>query len=95
MIYHTEIINKVVNNSDMKKGGRTKGTPNVLTSTVREKIQQILNNCIDNLDLNELSNREKIELIGKLLPFITPKYLSIVDQAKPEPNQIKPTIINL
>jgi hypothetical protein len=78
----------------MRKG-RIAGTPNKLTISVREKIQQILNNCIDNLDLNELSNREKIELIGKLLPFITPKYLSIVDQAKPEPNQIKPTIINL
>lgn len=79
----------------MRNGGRCKGTPNVLTATVREKIQQILNNCIDNLDLNELSNREKIELIGKLLPFVTPKYLSIVDQVQQEPKLIKPTIINL
>ena len=79
----------------MRRGGRVAGTKNKLTISVREKIQQILNNCIDNLDLNELSNREKIELVGKLLPFVTPKYLSIVDQAKPEPNQIKPTIINL
>jgi hypothetical protein len=79
----------------MRRGGRIAGTKNKLTISVREKIQQVLNNCIDNLDLNELSNREKIELIGKLLPFVTPKYLSIVDQAKPEPNQIKPIEINL
>lgn len=79
----------------MRNGGRSKGTPNKSTFLVREKLQIILNNCIQNLDLNELSNREKIELITKLLPFVTPKYMSIIDQAKPEPNQIKPTIINL
>ena len=95
MTYHTEIINKVVKSSNMKKGGRTKGTPNVLTSTVRERIQNILNNCIDNLDLNELSNREKIELVGKLLPFVTPKYMSITQQVQQGPNQIKPIEINL
>lgn len=78
----------------MRRGGRVAGTKNKLTISVREKIQSILNNCIDNLDLNELSNREKIELIGKLLPFVSPKYLSIIDQAKPEPN-LKPIEINL
>lgn len=79
----------------MRRGGRVAGTKNKLTISVREKIQIILNDCINDLNLNDLSNREKIELIGKLLPFVTPKYLSIVDQVQQEPNQIKPTIINL
>jgi len=84
-----------VKSSNMKKGGRIAGTPNKLTLSVRVKIESILNNCIDNLDLTQLTNRERIELIGKLLPFCTPKYMSIIDQAKPEPNQIKPIEINL
>lgn len=95
MIYHTEIINKVVNSSDMKKGGRTKGTPNVLTSTVRERIQTILNNCIDNLDLTTLTNRERVELISKLLPYVTPRYTTIIESPGLKENSIKPTIINL
>jgi len=78
----------------MRRGGRVAGTKNKITISVRDKIQQVLNNCIDNLDLNELSNREKIELVGKLLPFVTPKYLSIVEQMA-EPNQIKTIEINL
>jgi hypothetical protein len=79
----------------MRRGGRVAGTKNKLTISAREKIQIILNNCMDNLDLNELSNREKIELIGKLLPFVTPKYMAIIDQVQQEPKQIKPIEINL
>lgn len=78
----------------MRKG-RIAGTPNKLTFTVREKIQQILNNCIDNLDLNELSQREKIELIGKLLPYVTPRYTTIIESPGLKENSIKPIEINL
>ena len=79
----------------MKKGGRIAGVPNKLTVSVREKIQAILNNCIDNLDLNELSQREKIELIGKLLPYVTPRYTTIIESPGLKENSIKPIEINL
>ena len=95
MIYHTEIINKVVKSSDMKKGGRTKGTPNVLTSTVRERIKLILDNCLDNLNLTTLTNRERVELISKLLPYVTPRYTTIIESTRSRAESIKPTIINL
>jgi len=78
----------------MRKG-RIAGVPNKLTVSVREKIQAILNNCIDNLDLNELSNREKIELIGKLLPYVTPRYTTIIESPGLKENSIKPIEINL
>lgn len=79
----------------MRRGGRVAGTKNKLTISVREKIQSILNNCIDNLDLNELSNREKIELIGKLLPYVTPRYTTIIESPGLKENSIKPIEINL
>ena len=79
----------------MRRGGRVAGTKNKLTISVREKIQAILNNCIDNLDLNELSNREKIEIIGKLLPFVTPRYTTIIESTRSRAESIKPIEINL
>ena len=79
----------------MRRGGRVAGTKNKLTISVREKIQAILNNCIDNLDLNELSQREKIELIGKLLPYVTPRYTTIIESPGLKENSIKPIEINL
>jgi hypothetical protein len=79
----------------MKKGGRIAGTPNKLTSAVRVKIESILNNCIENLDLNQLSNRERIELIGKLLPFVTPRYATIIESQAFKENSINPIEINL
>ena len=63
----------------MKKGGRIAGTPNKLTATIRERIELIFNDCINDLQLNELSNREKIELATKLLPFLIPKYATIIE----------------
>ena len=95
MTYHIEIINKIVNSSDMKKGGRTKGTPNVLTSTVRERIKLILDNCLDNLNLTTLTNRERVELISKLLPYVTPRYTTIIESPGLKENSIKPIEINL
>ena len=79
----------------MRRGGRVAGTKNKLTISVRERIQTILNNCIDNLDLNELSNREKIEIIGKLLPFVTPRYTTIIESTRSRAESIKPIEINL
>ena len=77
----------------IKSGKKSVWSKGVSKSTVTAPVDIPIS--IDNLDLNELSNREKIELIGQLLPFCTPKYMSIIDQAKPEPNQINPIEINL
>ena len=48
-----------------KTGGRVKGSVNKLTATIRERIELIFNDCINDLKLDELSNREKIELATK------------------------------
>jgi len=79
----------------MKKGGRIAGTPNKLTISVRVKIESILNNCIDNLDLTQLTNRERIELISKLLPYVTPRFATIIESQVFKENSINPIEINL
>jgi hypothetical protein len=62
-----------------KTGGRQKGTPNKITSDLRQVLQIIITSEIQNLasDLSQLSTKEKIDAIIKLLPFVLPKMDSI------------------
>ena len=70
---------------EKKYGGRVKGTPNVTTKELRERISRIVDATFSELELMELTNRERIELLGKLLPFIAPKLTSLtIDEPKQE-----------
>lgn len=81
----------------MKYGGRTKGTPNVATKDLRQRISKIVEDTFNKLELNDLNNKERIELLGKLLPYIAPKLTTItIDERKDEPsfNPIEVRIIH-
>jgi len=51
----------------MKYGGRKAGTPNVTTKELRERISKIVDATFSELELMKLTNKERIELLGKLL----------------------------
>jgi len=81
---------------NMWYGGRQKGTPNNSTKEIRERITRIVDDTINQLDLNTLTNKERIDLIGKLLPYLVPKLTTItIDEPKHELfNPIEIKIIN-
>jgi len=56
-----------------KTGGRQKGTPNKVSTRVKEKLINIIDECIDSIDVQELYTEEKIKLIQIGLQYITPK----------------------
>ncbi len=70
----------------IKTGGRTKGTPNRNTAETREFIQNIVNNELTWIEdlLAELTPKERIDAVIKLLPYIVPK-TSEVSIIEPEP----------
>lgn len=69
----------------MRYGGRQKGTPNNSTKELRGRITQIVDDTINQLDLNTLTNKERIDLIGKLLPYLVPKLTTLtIDEPKQE-----------
>lgn len=55
--------------------GRPKGTPNKVTSSVRNFLMEVLNGNRDQFlnDLQTLKPVERIDVILKLLPYILPK----------------------
>ena len=62
-----------MNTTGKKFGGRTKGTPNKLTSNIKEKLSCIISEAIDSLDLETMSKAERLKLIQLGLPYIVTK----------------------
>lgn len=58
-----------------KTGGRTIGTPNVITKEVRNVLKAILMDEIEKLPshLENMEPQKRVELITKLMPYVLPK----------------------
>ena len=75
-----------------KRGGRLKGTPNKITATIKQKLSEILNAEIEKLRLENLTSKDRIELVKALLPYILPKLQTTsfdIESPQNEINQIK------
>ena len=57
----------------VKTGGRKKGTPNKISSQVKEKLSQIIDETIDSLDISVMNSNQKIKLIQIGLQYLFPK----------------------
>ena len=62
-----------MNTTGNKFGGRTKGTPNKLTSKIKDKLSCIISEAIDSLDLETMTKSESLKLIQLGLPYIVTK----------------------
>ena len=62
-----------MNKTGKKYGGRQKGTPNKLTSEIKDKLSNIINEAIDSIDLDNMSKTEKLKLIQLGLPYVMTK----------------------
>ena len=59
--------------SRQKYGGREKGTPNRLTSKVKDKLERILDECIESLSVDVMTNQERLKAIQLCLQYLMPK----------------------
>mgnify|MGYP000008560219 FL=1 len=62
---------------------RPKGSPNKVTTEVRNKLQYLLDDLIDSLDLNELDANQRIKMLQIVLQFTLPKLRSAETTEKP------------
>ena len=62
-----------------KTGGRKKGTPNKVTSQVKEKLSLVINKTIESVDISDMSSSEKIKLIQIGLQYLLPKLLHTIE----------------
>lgn len=66
-------------NKRLKTGGRAKGTPNKVTTEIREFYKELIENNLEQLeaDLIELTPKERIEVLIKLSEYVIPKLTKI------------------
>ena len=69
---------------------RPKGVPNKLTSAVKYKLNSIIDETIKSININELSNAEKIKLVEICLRYVMPKNVA---DTNPLPDDIQIRII--
>tara|TARA_B100001175_G_C18950551_1_gene375755 strand:+ start:71 stop:433 length:363 start_codon:yes stop_codon:yes gene_type:complete len=60
----------------LKTGGRQKGTPNKITTEIKDKISVLLSGTMDSIDISTFTQTEKIKLIQVLCNYIVPKLQS-------------------
>jgi len=77
-----------MNSTGKKYGGRQKGTPNKLTSEIKDKLSTIINEAIDSIDLDSMSKAEKLKLIQLGLPYVMTK----PQQEEPQQEEQKFTV---
>ena len=79
-----------------KTGGRQKGTPNKLTSRIKEEIGDIVNHTLMSIDIANLKPIEKIKLLQVLCQYIIPRLTTQhLDIEKHEtPREVQITIVD-
>ena len=56
-----------------KTGGRHLGTPNKISARIKDRIGDIIELTLENIDINEFNKVEKIKLLQVLCHYVLPK----------------------
>lgn len=62
-----------VDSKRMKYGGRKKGTPNKITKEVKERLQNVLNECLHSIKPQNMTQQEKLKAVQICLQYLVPK----------------------
>ena len=73
-----------MNTTGKKFGGRKAGVPNKLTAEVKKKVQSLLDDAIDSIDLSECTTAERIRLIEIGLRYTLPTMKQVENQPERE-----------
>lgn len=64
-----------------KTGGRTKGTPNKVTATIKAAVSELLSQYYDSgrmiEDFNALDPKDRVMAAERMMPYVMPKMQSI------------------
>jgi hypothetical protein len=64
-----------------KTGGRQKGTPNKVSTELREIINEIVREALTPDVINALSMDKRVDLVIRLMPYLLAKYADIAAES--------------
>ena len=73
---------------------RKKGIPNKITSKVKDKLSDIVNDALDYLDLETFSKAERLKLIQIGLQYVIPRLKQVEEVTDEMPREFQIEIID-
>ena len=73
---------------------RPKGSPNKLTSIIKDKLGDILSEAIDSLDINEMNKAERLKLIQIGIQYVIPRLKQVEEITEEMPRKFEIEIID-
>ena len=71
---------------------RPKGSPNKLTAEIKQKLSEVIMNAMSTLDIDSMTQNEKLKLIQIGLTYVVPK-LKHTEEREEEPRQFQIEVI--
>ena len=62
---------------------RPKGSPNKITTEVKEQLQNLIDEVVNSIDVNSMSTEQKLKLLQLSLHYVLPKLRSTESTEKP------------
>ena len=72
---------------------RPKGSPNKITAEIKEKLSHVLMNAMSSIDIDSMTQNEKLKLIQIGLQYVVPR-LKHIEEIKEEPTNFQIEIID-
>ncbi|MDB4163911.1 hypothetical protein N9726_01850 [Flavobacteriaceae bacterium] len=72
---------------------RPKGSPNKITAEIKQKLSQVIMNAMSTLDIDSMTQNEKLKLIQIGLTYVVPK-LKHTEEVREEPRNFQIEIID-
>jgi len=72
---------------------RPKGSPNKITSQIKEKLSQVLMNAMSTIDIDSMTQNERLKLIQIGLTYVVPR-LKHTEETNEMPTEFKIEIID-
>ena len=71
---------------------RPKGSPNKITAEIKERLSQVIMDAISSIDIDSMTQNEKIKLIQIGLTYVVPK-LKHTEEREEEPREFQIEVI--
>ena len=73
---------------------RPKGSPNKITSDIKERLSQVIMNAMSTIDIDSMTQNEKLKLIQIGLTYVIPRLKQVEDVSENMPNEFQIEIID-
>ena len=73
---------------------RPKGSPNKITAEIKERLSEVIMNAMSTLDIDSMTQNEKLKLIQIGLTYVIPRLKQVEDVSENMPNEFQIEIID-